>query len=122
MLVYIWTRNDGSGILDDEFRDGDIFMVKPDTWEVNVGEQEKKSWLIVKMPDPPNMSAVMEGLVESEYAIGADGFPVVTRARKYRVDWRPKFTAEEVAIIVDATQTLGVVYDRFTVVDCNRKN
>lgn len=125
MLVWIWTRNDAAG-LDGDFFEGDIFKVRPDSFEPSIGDQEKKSWLIVKMPDHPTgfdaASPNASKLVESEYTLGADGLPEVRKARKYRMDWRAKFTPDEITIIEDANATLGVVYDRFEHRDIARKN
>ena len=122
MLVWIWTRNDGTGILDDEFRDGDIFMVKEDSFEPSIGEMSKKAYLIAKMPDPPNKAAVMEGLVQEEWEPDSSGGTRIKRQRKYKINWREKFDAEEAEIVRDPLQTLGIVADRFTVADCIRKN
>jgi len=93
MLVWIWTRNDGTGILDDEFRDGDIFMVKEDSFEPSIGEMSKKAYLIAKMPDPPNKAAVMEGLVQEEWEPDSSGGTRIKRQRKYKINWREKFDA-----------------------------
>lgn len=113
MLVYIWTRDDG--ITDQDFFDGDVFLIFDDTHVP--GAQEEKSWLIAKVPDYP----FKDELVSSEYAQGPGIDPVIRRQRKYRVDWRPKFTPEEVIVIEDATQTLGVVEGKFNVSDITRK-
>lgn len=133
MLLWIWPRNDGTGLLDEEFRDGDVFQVKDDSFEPSIGTQERKSWLIVKIPDPPNKVRVMEDLGRSEYAQGPAGSePIVRRARIYAVNWRTKFTLEQQAIVADPTQMLadatadgtvagGVVSDLFTLADVFRK-
>lgn len=131
MLIWIWTRNDATGLLDDEFRDGDVFMVKPDSFETSIGSQEKKSWLIVKVPDPANYAVVESEIVQPEYGLGptpAEDNPI-RRKRKYMLDWRKRFTAEEIAIIEDGNQmlpdsdtvTAGVVHDLFTIKDLSRK-
>lgn len=135
MLIWIWTRNDETGVLDDEFRDGDVFKTKPDTFEASIGGIEKKSWLIVKTPDPPNYAKVESDLERPEYAQGpSPEQSVIRRKRIYRCDWRSKFTADEIAIIEDATATLpdgdtanggtvtaGVVAGLFNVGDLVRK-
>lgn len=136
MILWVWTRNDASGLLDDEFRDGDVMMTKPDSFESSIGAQEKKSWLVLKIVDPPNMARVQEELERSEYAPGPTPGDdnVVRRMRIYSVNWRSKFTSQEIAIIEDANQTLpdgatsgggtvtsGVVSGLFTIKDFSRK-
>ncbi|MEM8668740.1 MAG: hypothetical protein AAGG48_14565 [Planctomycetota bacterium] len=136
MLLWIWTRNDESGLLDDEFRDGDIFQVKPDSFEQFLGNQDVRSYLIVKVPDPPNFAKFEEQLVEPEYGPGATSGDenVVRRQRKYRLDWRSKFIASEQALIESTSDTLpdgttsgsgtvanGVVSELFTIADLIRK-
>lgn len=133
MLVFVWTRNDATGLLDDEFRNNDLYRVEEDTEEPNLGSQEKKSWLVIKVPDPPNKEAVKSQLVEPEYTTGPIS-AVVRRKRKYYCDWRSKFSAEEIAIAEDANAqfadgplpsggsvTAGVVSGKFTVNDFLRK-
>jgi len=136
MLIWVWTRNDQSGILDGEFRDGDIDHAKPDSFEPSIGSQEKLSWLIVKVPDPPNMMAFINALEIPEYAPGPelDDGPPVRRRRVYRLPWRNKLSAAEVAIKEAATSNLpegatsgggtvvnGVVSGLFSVSDFVRK-
>jgi hypothetical protein len=136
MLIWVWTRDDETGLLDDEFKDGDIFQTQPDSFEPSIGNQEKKSFLITKVVDPPNLSKVEESIIRSEYApgptVGDD--PVVRRKRIYNVNWRTKFSANEVALIESANDALpdgptegggvvtsGVISDLFTFKDFNRK-
>lgn len=136
MLVSIWTRNDESGLLDAEFRDGDVFQTYLDSFEVSLGTQEKKSWLFIKVPDPANMAAVRNDFGTPEYSPGPSQGEenVIRRMRKYRLDWRAKFTQAEIAIIEDANETLpdgsttnggtvtaGVVSGLFTIQDFIRK-
>lgn len=135
MILWIWTRNDATGLLDDEFRDGDIFQTKPDSFEPSIGVQEKKSFLIVKIPDPPNLAVVGEDLVRPEYAAGpSPDETVIRRQRRYRLDWRAKFNAEEIALVESAASVLpdgatggggsvtsGVVSSLFTITDFIRK-
>ena len=47
MRLAVWTRNEG--ITDQEFKDGDIFRVEPDSWIP--GGMETKRWLVVQTPD-----------------------------------------------------------------------
>ena len=135
MLLWIWTRNDASGLLDDEFRDGDVFHTAPDDFEPSIGNQEKKSFLIIKIPDPPNMARVSEDLVRPEYAAGPSADAnVIRRQRLYSLDWRPKFALTEIEIIEDPNQMLpdgtllnggtvtsGVVSGVFVIGDLSRK-
>lgn len=136
MILWIWTRNDETGLLDDEFRDGDVMQTKPDSFEPSIGLQEKKSFLILKVTDPPNMAKVQTDLERSEYApgptLGDD--PVVRRKRIYNLNWRTRFAASEIAVVVDANAMLpdgttqgggtvvsGVVSGLFAVGDLSRK-
>lgn len=135
MLVKVFPRDDGTGFLDDEMRDGDPLEVHPDSFEGSLGTQEKKSYLIIKIPDPPNLSAVMQAMVRPEYVPGPNPEEnLVRRQRIYRIDWRSRFTAEEIDIIEDANATLpdgalasggtvssGVVSGKFTINDFIRK-
>lgn len=135
MLLWIWTRNDETGLLDDEFRDGDVLQTQPDAFEPSIGNIEKRTFLIIKIPDPPNIAKVASDLVRQEYAPGASPeVRVVRRKRIYRLDWRAKFTADEIAVIEDAAQALpdgataqgglvtaGVVIGLFTIGDLVRK-
>lgn len=135
MLLWIWVRNDETGLLDDEFKDGDILQTKPDSFESSIGLQEKKSFLIVKVPDPPNSTKVMDDLVTPEYTPGPS--PDENRIRRkcrYTLDWRTKFTGSEIDVIEDAndllddgttasggTVTSGIVSGLFTLSDFARK-
>lgn len=128
MKLLIWTRNDETGLLDDEFRDGDVFLVGDDS--MPIGNQEKKSWLAIKIPNPPNMEKVMEEFQRSEYASGRSlgDDPVVRRKRIFTLDWRSKFTASDIERIEKA-QGLpdgndvvdGIVINKFTIKDFSRK-
>ncbi len=134
MLIYIWTRDDETGLLDDEFKDGDVKAVKADTDPI--GGLEPKSSLIVKVPDPPNYAKVEVDIQKTDYAAGAtpQDAHVVRRKRAYRLDWRSYFTADEIAIIEDGNQALpdgelesggsvtnGIVENKFVFTDLRRK-
>jgi hypothetical protein len=136
MLIWIWTRDDETGLLDDEFRDGDIFKTEPDSFEGSIGGIEKKTKLILKVPDPPNYSKVADSLVLSEFAPAdsASADPVIRRKRIYRLNWRTHFDAAEIALIESSADTLpdgaldsggtvtaGVVSDKFVFTDFSRK-
>lgn len=135
MLLWIWTRNDETGLLDDEFRDGDILQTKPDSFEPSLGTQEKKSYLIVKIPDPPNLAKVATDLVTPEYMAGQTPEEnVIRRKCRYTLDWRTKFVASEIATVEDANAMLadgtlesggtvvsGVVSGKFSIMDFRRK-
>ena len=136
MILKIFPRNDGTGILDDEMKDGDPLEVFPDSYEASLGVQDKKSYLCLKIPDPPNYEAVAEAFVQADYAPNPnvpEGV-VIRRMRKYWLNWRSAFTAEEVAVIEDSSATLtdgelasggtvtaGVVSGKFDYQDFNRK-
>lgn len=136
MLVWIWPRNDETGLLDDEFRDGDPLLTKPDSFEPSIGIQEKKSWLIVKIPDPQNVAKFQTDFERAEYTPGATAAedPSIRLKRIYRLPWRNKFSASEIATVEDSNAMLadgqtsgggtvvsGVVSGLFTVNDFVRK-
>lgn len=136
MLIWIFTRDDETGLLDGEFRNGDISQTKPDSFEPSIGNIEKRTNLIIKVPDPPNYPAFEQELVEPEYAAGptTESANVVRRKRKFRIDWQVKFDAAEIALIESANDTLpdgvtsgggtvtaGVVDGLFTISDIIRK-
>lgn len=136
MLVFIWPRDDATGQLDDEFKDGDIFRVAPDSDESGLGVFDTQSWLVVKIPDPPNQELFEVELVGSEYAPGASPTEpnVVRHKRKYYCNWRSKFSEAEIQTIEDqsvklsdgqlssgGTVAAGVVSGKFTVQDFLRK-
>jgi len=134
MQLVIFTRDDETGVLDGEFRDGDISRVYPDS--TDVGNMTKKTKLVVIVEDPPNFERWQSEMVTPEYLAGAtpqDESPMKFK-RKYRVDWRAKFTLAEIAIIKDVSQILpdgetdqggvvvsGVVSNLFTLQDVIRK-
>lgn len=144
MLVKVWNRSDETGLLDDEFKDGDIAEVRDTSWVF--GGQELKSWLVVRIDNVPNIDKFLPGagphypdspLTEPEYGIpespGASQNPI-RRQRKFRLDWRTKFNGAETDIIEDANQVLpdgqtsgggsvlnGIVSDLFTFNDLIRK-
>ena len=138
MIIKIIPRDDESGILDGEFRDGDITQVYDDAEESSLGSIEKKANLFVKVPDPPNYDAFKEEIVREEYAPAASSGEsnVVKHKRKYRINWRTKFDASEIALIENqsgltqlpdgatsqgGTSTDGVVDGLFVVQDIIRK-
>lgn len=135
MIALLWTRDEASGILDEDSRENDVLKVLLDADEATLGGIEKKSYLAIKIPDPPNIANVMTALVEPEYKVTED--PAETKIRRKRsffVTWRSKFNADEIAIIEDQTQQFvdgplvsggsvvsGVIYDKFTIEDFIRK-
>lgn len=136
MIIQLFTRDDESGILDGELRDGDVFATKLDSEEGSIGGIEKKTYLFLKVPDPPNLHVFRDELAKSEYlpAASASEDPQIRYARKYRIDWRTKFTGAEIEFIESAQSTLpdgptaaggsvtaGVVSNLFTVQDLIRK-
>ncbi|NNE62342.1 MAG: hypothetical protein HKN35_15730, partial [Woeseia sp.] len=95
-----------------------------------------KSFLILKIPDPPNYNKFETDMVDPEYTPGATpgSENVIRRKRKYKIDWRQRFSANEINLIESASDTLpdgatqgggtvvsGVVSDLFTVSDMLRK-
>lgn len=134
MQILIWTRNDETGLLDDEFRDGDPLQVRDDAFAF--GPQEKKSWLAIKIPDPSLFEKFAADFERSEYSPdpNSEVGSIVRHKRIYRLPWRNKFSANEIATIEDANAMLadgatsgggtvvsGVVSGLFTVADFVRK-
>src|SRR4030042_1714347 len=118
MILWIWPNDDETGLLDDEFKDGDVLQTKPDSFEPSIGSVEKKTKLIIKIPDPLNLAKVTEDLVRPEYVSGPTPDETVIRRKcRYTLDWRTRFAESEIAIIEDglpmlpdgATQSGGVV-------------
>lgn len=139
MILQLWIRDDETGIIDGENRDGDIEATKLDAEQATIGGIEKKTFLFAKVPDPPAgiISKFRDELDTPEYLPASDTGekPQIRHKTKYRVDWRKRFTQAEIAIIEDATQTLpdgpttsgngtvvaGVVEGLFTLQDILRK-
>lgn len=136
MIIQLFTRDDETGILDGELRDGDVFGTKLDSEEGTIGGIEKKTYLFIQVADPPKLSAFQAELVKPEYMPAPSGStdPEIRYARKYRIDWRLKFTQGEIDLIESASSTLpdgqtanggavtaGVVSGLFTVNDLIRK-
>lgn len=126
MLAFVMVRDEGAR--PESCREGDILLIRPDSFEESLGEQDKKSYLIVKFPNPPNYPAdesAADFYVTPEYgAVDEGGNVDITRARSYTVGWKDKFTEEERETIRDRTLILGtgVVSGRFTLADIVPKN
>lgn len=114
MKLMIWTRDEG--ITDDTFKDGDIFQVHEDTWVP--GTLETQRWLVVKVDD---YFGEMGELESSEYTVGPQNEPILRRLRKYRLNYVPKLTPEELTAARDPNTDLPVVEDRFSMTDIVRK-
>ena len=136
MIIKVSIRNDETGVLDGERRDGDIMSTKLDSEEGTLGGIEKKTSLFIKIPDPPNIENFRAGIVEPEYgaAASAGEDPPVRHYRKYRIEWRTRFSAQEIALIESVADqlpdgptasggdvSLGVVSGLFTYTDIIRK-
>lgn len=77
MKLMVWKQNEGP--TDEEFKQGDIFQVKPDTW--TPGTEEDLKWLIVQMP---NFGGSWSELTASEFTVGESTQEnVLLRMRKY---------------------------------------
>lgn len=114
MIVLIQVRDEG--ITDDDLRADDVYAIYPDDYVP--GARELQRWLVVKMPEYPGNA---DDFVTSEYAPGPGNEPVVRRKRKYRVDWKAKLTAEEIASVLDINATVPIVVGKFTPNDFVRK-
>ena len=127
MLLVLWTRDDGAGLMSD-FKSGDIDRILAD--DEPLGNLEKKSRLVIKIPEPPNPEVTMEVWLQSEYELsGNSDEPYrIKRKRQYGVDWESKFTAAEVLAIKNQ-QGLpdgqfvqnGIVQGKFTRIDVRPK-
>ena len=115
MRLLIWTRDQGP--LDTHFKDGDIFQVHPDDWEP--GAKEIQRWLCVEIPDDPTLDP--DELQSAEYATGPGGEPVVRRMRKYRFDYAPMLTPDELAAARDPMAEVPVIQGRYTKAHIVRK-
>ena len=135
MILVIFPRDDETGILDGEFRDGDISQVHEDTHVP--GGLDVKANLWIRVPDPPNKTKFMEELVKPQYnppPTSGEPSPVRHKSR-WRVEWRQKFTpVTEIPLVEDSNQRLpdgpttaggnvvnGIVEDLFTIKDLIRK-
>ena len=120
MILQIYYRNDGTGILPDEARSGDCLLTYPDTFVP--GDVESKTFLWLKIPDPPNKNAVTAAVTDSEYEADGSGSDRVKRFRKFYINWAQRFTAAEIALITDPTVAFGVIEGKFTYLDFRQKN
>lgn len=127
MLLVLWFRDDAAGLMAD-FKSGDIDRAVEDTDPI--GTQEKKSRLVVKIPDPPNKQATVEAWLQSEYELSDNPEePRIRRKRQYGItNWESKFTAEEIAVIksnagLPEGQFVqnGIVVGKFTGADVHPK-
>jgi len=112
--LIIWVNDEG--ITDQEFKDGDIFQVKDDSFAP--GSMETKRWLVVKMED---YAGPWDELVSSEFGVGAGNDGVVRRMRKYRLNYAPKLTPEELIAAKDRDTHVDIITDRYTLTDIVRK-
>ena len=101
-----------------------------------VGNQDKKSYLILSMPDAPNYLAFKAEALKPQYTgdPAAENSLVVRHKSKYYIDYPAKLTQDEVAIVDDGAQQLpdgpltgggsvtdGIVSGIFTYKDFIRK-
>lgn len=115
MRLMVYTRNEG--ITDDTFKDGDIFAIRADDWEP--GEKEKQRWLCVQIDGSPGASE--SELISSEYTVGPDNAPIIRHMRKYRLNYAPKLTPEQLADARDRDTPVDVLVGVFTHEDIARK-
>jgi hypothetical protein len=113
MRLLVWIRDEG--VLDTNFRDGDIFQSWPDEW--TPGSKETQRWLAVQIPEGLDPAE----LVTSEYAVGPGEEPVVRRMRKYRLDYAPRLTPEELEAAKDPNVDVPLIEGRYSLVDVVRK-
>lgn len=115
MLIAVQPLDEGP--LDFNRKSGDVVFCKLDT-DPAPGTQETKSWLWLSFPDPTNVNGgafppaylaqVRDDMAREEYQPGATpDANEIRRARRYSVpNWRQSFSADELAVIDDATQVL----------------
>lgn len=115
MRLMVYTRDEG--ITDDTFKDGDIFSLHDDLWVP--GEKEKQRWLVVQIDG--STGANDEELLASEYSVGPNNEPLIRRMRKYRLNYAPKLTPEELVAARDRETPVEVIVDRFIFADIVRK-
>ena len=115
MKLMIYTRDEG--ITDDTFKDGDIFQIHDDSWEPWAKELQR--WLVVQIAGSTGGNE--SELLSSEYSVGPNNEPLIRRMRKYRLNYAPKLTPEELAAARDRDTTVEVIISRFTHSDIVRK-
>lgn len=114
MRLMIWVGEEGPTDLD--LKDGDIWLVQPNSWIP--GSMETKKWLVVEMEE---YGGDQSELIQPEYAVGSPD-PVIRRARKYYVPYWTKLTPEQLVIVRDKTQDFGILADgTFDIWDITRK-
>ena len=135
MIVFLMPRDDETGVLHGEFRDGDISSSKFDTDPI--GNQEKKSRLPAHIDVQQGESLFVQKMNQAEYSVDQFGQPQLkTAARYYIPDWRTRFSSSEIAAIEDSTALIangplshgngaevidGIVHGVFTVEDITQK-
>lgn len=114
MRLIVWTKDEN--ITDDTFKDGDIWQVYPDSWIP--GAMETKRWLVVQIDD---YVGSQEELVAPEYSVGPGNEAIIRRMRKYRLDYAPRLTPDELIAVKDSQADVPVVVGRFVTRDIVRK-
>lgn len=116
MRLMLWVGDEGP--TDYDFKDGDVWAVKPDSWVPS--ELETKKWLVVQVPE---YGGQQDELTEPEYGAGTqpNGMPVQRHARKYCVRYWEHLTPQELAAARDKEVAVPVMPDRFGLFDIVRK-
>lgn len=116
MRLMIYVGDEGPTDLD--FKDGDVWAVKPDSWVP--GTQEALKWLNIQVAE---YGGSQLELVEPEYANGpsSNGPNPVRHMRKYFVPYWAVLTQAEIAAVRDKTQPKDVFVGRFDLTDIVRK-
>jgi hypothetical protein len=124
-ILYVWRRNDGA--LARDFRTGDVGFIFPGT--MTPGTQDVKSFLVVRIPIPPNAEQVKEDWERPEAETTIDGEQVIARKARYALNFQPSFTEAEMELIntgaglpngptaFGGTVVAGVVEGLFTATD-----
>lgn len=113
LMIYVGDE----GPLDIDFKDGDIWGWRDDSWVPT--SNELKKWLVIQVPEYQNDKAE---LVASEYVPGAGSSPSMRHQRKYFVPYWEKLTPEELAAARNKTVEVPIVTDTFGIWDITRKN
>lgn len=133
MIVQVITNGQiGSGLLDGEYRRGDIEAVHDDTFVP--GTIGRKTRVFIKIPDPPNLSDFQSQIVSEEFRPGPSSEEnLIAAARRFYFPYWTHFTPDQLDI-AEAVQEFpdgefdgggnvvnGIIEDRFTAQDIRRK-
>jgi len=116
MRLMIWVGDEGP--TDYDYKDGDVWEVKPNSWTPS--SLELKKWLVVEVPE---YGGTQSELTQPEYGPGTqpNGMPVQRHARKYAVRYWEKLIPQEIADVLNPDVEVPVMVGRFGLFDIVRK-